>query len=135
MKKIYFTIVLFAIGFIATAIFASFNYHKPFIGDGGINSMADGIYSSGEVFDIEDKKDNLGFPNAERVVSINYNDSVQIGGVSDTPGMLAVTGTDGEAGYAVNDSTSPPPEPTTIFLFGSGLIGLGVFGRKKLKRS
>ena len=226
MKKIYFTIVLFVIGlFIATA---AFNYHRPFIGNGGIDSIDDGIYDFGEVFEIEDKKDNLGFPNAEKLVSINNNDSGQIGGVSDTPGMLVVTGTDGEAGYAIDDIVSseqsvtedgensdqtagddntiiqpfvwddsliaaletpagyrsveipfgrnrigkgigpsdnidweripdiyedekdpwvvieykydevtphPTPEPATIFLLGSGLIGLGVFGRKKLKRS
>jgi len=263
MKKIYFTIVLFVIGlFIATA---AFNYHRPFIGNGGIDSIDDGIYDFAEVFEIEDKKDNLGFPNAERLVPTNDNDSDQIGGVSDTPDMLAVTGTDGEAGYdsddivsseqgvtedsensdqtAGDDNTIPPivwdnslipafeippgyrpvgipfgrnrigkgigpsgaagpsdniwpsddafspevpgdedinddiadlndpppdnidwerildededeknpgeeieynydevtphptPEPATIFLFGSGLIGLGVFGRKKLKRS
>jgi hypothetical protein len=249
MKKIYFTIVLFVIGlFIATA---AFNYHRPFIGNGGIDSIDDGIYDSGEVFEIEDKKDNLGFPNAERPVPINNNDSGQIGGVSDTQDMLAVTRTDGEAGYDSDDIVSseqsvtedsensdqtagddnnippfvwdnslipaletppghrpvgvpfgrnrigkgigpsgaafspevpgdeginddivdlndplsdnidwerildedekdpgevieynydevtphPTHEPATIFLFGSGLIGLGVFGRKKLKRS
>jgi len=246
MKKIYFTIVLLVIGlFLATA---AFNYHRPFIGNGGIDSIDDGIYDSGEVFDIKDKKDNLGFPNAERPVPINNNDSGQIGGVSDTQDKLAVTRTDGEAGYdsdeqcvtedsenseqtAGDDNTIPPfvwdnslipaleippvyrpvgipfarnrigkdigpgpsgnafspevpgdegindnivdlndspsdnidwerildedeknpggvieynydevtphptPEPATIFLFGSGLIGLGVFGRKKLKRS
>ena len=104
MKKIYFTIVLFLIGlFIVTA---AFNYHRPFIGNGGIDSIADGIYDFGEVFDIEDKKDNLGFPNAERLVPTNDNDSDQIGGVSDTPDMLAVTGTDGEAGYDSDDIVS-----------------------------
>jgi len=104
MKKIYFTIVLFVIGlFIATAVF---NYHRPFIGNGGIYSIDDGIDDFGEVFDIEDKKDNLGFPNTERPVSINNNDSGHIGGVSDTRDMLAVTRTDGEAGYDSDDIVS-----------------------------
>lgn len=215
MKKIYFTIVLLVIGLLVAT--AAFNYHRPFIGNGGIDSITDGNYDSVEVFEIEDKKDNLGFPNAQRPASINSNDSGQIGGVLDTQGMLAVTSTDGKAGYDSDDNTIPPfvwdnslipaletppgyrpveipsvinnigraigysgasgvrtaggtssdninwegipdiyedkdpeavieynydevtlhpiPEPSTIFLFGSGLIGLGLFGRKKIKRS
>ena len=31
-----------------------------------------------------------------------------------------------------NATGAPVPEPTTMLLFGSGLIGLGIFGRKKL---
>lgn len=106
MKKIYFTIVLFITGFIATAIFAAFNYSIIDIGDSNSSSMVNGINNSGEVFDIEDEKNNFVVPNAERVVSISNNDSVQIGGASDTSVMLAVTGGDGEAADASNDIVS-----------------------------
>jgi hypothetical protein len=30
------------------------------------------------------------------------------------------------------DGTMSSPEPATLFLFGSGLFGFGIFGRKKL---
>jgi len=34
--------------------------------------------------------------------------------------------------YADNASVDPVPEPTTMLLLGSGLIGLAGYGRKKL---
>ena len=35
---------------------------------------------------------------------------------------------------ASGDKASPVPEPATLFLLGSGLLGLGALGRKKLVR-
>jgi hypothetical protein len=55
---------------------------------------------------------------------------------SDDYEWLILAGAD-EMGIGDNydeETPHPNPEPATIFLFGSGLIGLGVFGRKKLKR-
>jgi len=42
----------------------------------------------------------------------------------------------GQTGYTglVDVSKSPVPEPTTMVLFGAGLIGLAGFGRKKFKK-
>ena len=111
MKKINFTIVLFATGFIATAVFAAFNYYIINMGDSNSGSMANGINNSGEVFDIEDEKNNFGIPNAERVISISSNDSGQTGGASDTAVILAVAGADGE----ITDATQP-------FVWDNGLI-------------
>ena len=34
----------------------------------------------------------------------------------------------------VGDDTSAVPEPATLLLIGSGLVGLGVFGRKRFKK-
>lgn len=104
MKKINFTIVLFITGFIAIAFFAAFNYYMPYIGNGSSDSIADVTNNSGQVLDIEDEKNNFGAPSAEGVVPISNNDSGQIGGASDTSGMLAVAGTDGEAGDAIVNS-------------------------------
>jgi len=41
----------------------------------------------------------------------------------------------GQTGYTgLVDASSPVPEPTTMLLFGAGLIGLAGFGRKKFKK-
>ena len=34
----------------------------------------------------------------------------------------------------LNADVNPVPEPATLFLLGTGLIGLGAFGRKKIKK-
>jgi hypothetical protein len=45
------------------------------------------------------------------------------------PATIAVTNT--EVG---SDSASPVPEPISLLLLGSGLVGLAVLGRKSFKK-
>ena len=37
-----------------------------------------------------------------------------------------------ESFFLVNGATTPVPEPATLLLLGSGLVGAGIFGRKRL---
>jgi hypothetical protein len=37
-------------------------------------------------------------------------------------------------GFGVDDFTVPVPEPGTIVLLGAGLLGLGVFGRRRMQK-
>ena len=39
------------------------------------------------------------------------------------------------SGKKVKHDTAPVPEPTTIFLFGLGIVGIAVFGRKRFRRT
>jgi hypothetical protein len=47
----------------------------------------------------------------------------------EVPATIAVTNTE-----IVSDRTSPVPEPISIVLFGSGLVGFAVIGRKWFKK-
>ena len=39
------------------------------------------------------------------------------------------------SGTKVKHDTAPVPEPTTILLFGLGIVGIAVFGRKRFRRT
>ncbi|WP_319550379.1 PEP-CTERM sorting domain-containing protein [Desulfogranum marinum] len=47
--------------------------------------------------------------------------------ISDAQGFVTI------GAWAVVDATSPAPEPTTIFLFGTGIAGLAALGRRRRK--
>ena len=52
----------------------------------------------------------------------------------DNPATSAITKSE-LVGYASgNDIASPVPEPLTLVLIGSGLVGLAVIGRKSFKK-
>ena len=54
--------------------------------------------------------------------------------IGDGPGMVTDSGTIRENPGSWSQQHSTVPEPTTMMLFGAGLVGLAGFGRKKLKK-
>jgi hypothetical protein len=63
---------------------------------------------------------------------VTYSATLNLGEVYEISGS-ASDGWYGVPHFAMLDisATKPVPEPSTMFLLGSGLLGLGVYGRKK----
>jgi hypothetical protein len=74
------------------------------------------------------------FNGVDHLYQNNGNDALDI--VSSDPSAEVLVSLNGHGLYAVYDSgPAPVPEPTTIILLGTGLIGLAGWGRKKFKKN
>ena len=52
-------------------------------------------------------------------------------GYDDTPGTWSITANSAGATASFSSSATAVPEPATILLFGLGIVGLAIFGRRK----
>jgi hypothetical protein len=69
---------------------------------------------------------SLGFPDNESIkeVTISFED-----------GFKEVKQIDFSFAFGVTPNITPVPEPATLLLLGSGLVGAGIFGRKRVART
>ena len=107
------------------------NFSMPLFDNGSVTDLANFRVRSGFFF----SGGNLTFGGPE---SFNYTHKDSPGGVM-TLALFDVSGI--QRGHAVDvigritNSTSPIPEPATMFLMGAGLLGLAAVGRKKIRAS
>jgi len=87
-----------------------------------LNGPSDGVLS--EYF----KLDNFPYFSGSMFIEVNLNQKVE------DWGKFFASINEGNVVVAFG-SPSPIPEPATMLLLGSGLIGMAAFGRKKLRRS
>jgi len=67
-------------------------------------------------------------------IAINGFGTLKAEGFEPTPGMWSFTGQSADNAnfsWSASANASPVPEPATMLLFGTGLIGLAAVGRKK----
>lgn len=105
-----------------------------FDGDGG-GMFHYGVYFTGqETGGSNDRSGPIGFTVYNSTINDFIDESVvALNGTGQIFVADIMSGQTGNTGL-VDVSSSPVPEPTTMALFGAGLIGLAGFGRKRIKK-
>lgn len=66
-------------------------------------------------------------------LSLHGTGILKASGYEDTVGVWDLTTQSGTARLSFSASSAPVPEPGTIMLLGSGLLGLALYGRRRIK--
>lgn len=67
-------------------------------------------------------------------LELKGNGTAHITNFDDTPGTWVITANNAGSTFSFSSSAAVVPEPATMLLLGSGLLGLGVYARKRFSK-
>ena len=88
----------------------------------------------GDTFSLFATSITVSFSNKNNIV-VEGSGIAYITGYDPTPGFWSVTGNSAGTTASFSASAEFVPEPATMLLFGGGLVGIGIFARRKFHRT